>query len=364
MLWRSPETLAECLLLQVVIRCSACSARHLAICLYGKVGNLRTHARDHDSDPSILPMAYMSQRRHLVEANQRHGMRVSFFVHTPDVHLKHEIEALYKPAASLYATDSKQDIHVFQDATLEVRKIEEKLKAMAESMRLSVGLMSQHHVRFDAAVAMRFDLVFYRDLRIPVQKDLERGIWMPSWCDVRSMDSERYGPARDDNQCGRIHAPVLSARGVPDYLFFSTSDHISELSKWGLAIDEIHDSYRTKFGVRAARHMVLGGGHTVIKTYVEERLLLPTIYFKDLIETIDFMTAKVVGRCRVEVDWRAPRINVGKACRSFILDGRCPSILHYNDSFAAFVCPLEGRKACLGPAAKQGETCTWSRVIR
>lgn len=331
----------------------------LAVCLFGRVGNFRGASKKFNSDPAALRVAYQSQRRHIIEANERHGWRVDVFVQSPDVAMREEIEALYTPLGSSLEEDPPMEARFAEGSA---RFGELKVRLFGESVHRAVWLMeeAQRQMAFgyDAVIVLRFDLLFFRDLRVPSRHELHQGLWVGSWCEARGEDSRTYGFYLHDQRCGRLHAHCLYRWGVPDYLFIGSARNISRFARWGPAMDDTLEHLVRKHGKDGADFMLHGGGHTLIYAHLQ-RIGLKVLYLPGLVEQVDYTVARR-GVCSLEIDWLSPPANEGLACQHLTTNGRCTVDVH--DPTAQEVCPLEGRRVCVGPHVALGGNCSLHMV--
>lgn len=358
--WR----VSPCALLQTLLFCwvgFAGAEWRLALGLFGRAGNRRGSSRYYPSDSSILLEAHDSIRRHIIEANERRGWRVQVFAHSPDVQLREDVTRLYRPARANFTEDV---LPVRLSTSTGGRRLNEvKARAFAVSVHGVVQLLQAEERAagrsFDAVILLRLDLFLYRDLLVPDQAHLLEGIWVGAWCEPRSLDSMLMGSSLRGRRCGRLHAHALYNIGMPDCIFIGTSSNMAILGDWGPKIDDNVRRLGALHGHEDAMLMVTGGGHTLIRIQLNFNSV-KVRYLHSFVEGLDYTVARRRA-CPFELNWKGERDNVGLACGTLTLNGRCREALVF-DPLAMSVCPHEGLTVC-APAVPTnlGRNCSLRR---
>ena len=133
----------------------------VALCLSGKVGNIKGKSGHFDSDPRVLYHGHKHYKKHLLDNNKN----VDVFVHCWDGELKEDIMELYNPVVSKFEGQIYFDIpeYVIGDPNRKNNHYSRWYSNMIVN-QLRAEYEKRHGIEYDFVMTTRFDLAFETDI--------------------------------------------------------------------------------------------------------------------------------------------------------------------------------------------------------
>lgn len=310
----------------------------VALCLFGRVGNLEGKFDEAGSSEDALAISAASVWEHVVRANSE--MRWDIFAHTWDEDLHDAIQQAYRPR-KLHSESNVSWLPV---------------EGFGESLRRSSELRREEEIqgdfRYDLVVVMRYDILFRRPLKLVLDSDVNT-LWSSHWCSVHAEDfsvreivvaseEELLLKAPDPRYHGSgVFAPSQFAPGgLHDFWFAAASETMDSFAQWGAA----RPRFLEHFGM-PSQEVPLDVGH--FHSYLHALELGLQLSFTG-ISYVDFTLVRYRG-CELDVgeeisspDWFCLFWEVS-------ITRRCDSWLPTISGWAHHFCPIAGRRASLKP---------------
>ncbi len=147
----------------------------IAICFFGKVGNIKTKSGLGKSDMDVLLKSFEHYDRHILNKNN-----IDVFIHCWDIELKERILKLYKPKSFII---EKQRFFNIPWYVLGNHKRKQNHYSRWYSQKISNDLRSsyekENNFKYDFVMSTRFDIAFEKDL---IFSEMDSNLfYAPSW---------------------------------------------------------------------------------------------------------------------------------------------------------------------------------------
>ena len=203
----------------------------VALCLFGRVGNLEGKFDEFGSNAEALAISAKSVWEHVIRANSE--MQWDIFAHTWDEDMADLILEAYHP----------------RYLRAEAAPFDTAIESFGESVLRSSALRRLEEVRenfrYDLVVLMRYDILF----RNPLQLSLEGNnstLWSSHWCSIHSedlsvrevvltpeWDPDLVGPDVRFQATGIFAPSQFVETGLHDFWFAANSMVMDQFAQWG-----------------------------------------------------------------------------------------------------------------------------------
>ena len=203
----------------------------VALCLFGRVGNLEGKFDEFGSNAEALAISAKSVWEHVIRANSE--MQWDIFAHTWDEDMADLILEAYHP----------------RYLRAEQAPFDTAIESFGESVLRSSALRRLEEVRenfrYDLVVLMRYDILF----RNPLQLFLEGNnstLWSSHWCSIHSedlsvrevvltpeWDPDLVGPDVRFQASGIFAPSQFVETGLHDFWFAANSMVMDQFAQWG-----------------------------------------------------------------------------------------------------------------------------------
>lgn len=209
----------------------------VALCLHGKIGAWDIGPSHlvgglHNRTATYATLAHSTIAKHILQANQRDGLRLDVFLHSWNPEVGPTLDSLYLPNASLHQPPERS-LEAVRSGHLSLKRVLLLLRASeAPGQEFSLVMLS------------RFDVLWYNDL-------LLRGlspsrIWLPHHCQPRiglSTAEERAIEAVCESDRGALMEPVYTQRSFGVHLQRHVNYNSFVLDYWFVSSVEVAESF-------------------------------------------------------------------------------------------------------------------------
>eukprot|EP00439_Symbiodinium_sp_Y106_P039075 s3782_g4.t1 len=306
-----------------------------ALCLFGRVGNLRGKFDEEGSTEEALEIAAASVWEHVVRANA--DLHWDVFAHTWDEDLATAIHEAYMPV-TLKADPQPEHLPT--------------VGSFGETFRRSVELKrikeEEEGFRYDLVVLMRYDVLFRSPLRVSPAVG-SSALWTGHWCSIHAEDLavREVVLTHDRNisdvryKTSGIYAPSQFATvGLHDFWFAASSRTMDNFASWGSAVPAL----RARFGLVSA-DLPVDVGH--FYTFLHAKSLGLPLEFTG-ISYIDYTLVRYRD-CKLLVGEQIQDPDQYCSHWEISVTRQCSSWLPQPRGWAAQYCPLAGKRAELAP---------------
>ena len=204
----------------------------VALCLFGRVGNLEGKFDDFGSNAEALAISAKSVWEHVIRANSE--MQWDIFAHTWDEDMADLILEAYHP----------------RYLRAEQAPFDTAIESFGESVLRSSALRRLEEVRenfrYDLVVLMRYDILFRNPLQLFLEGSSNSTLWSSHWCSIHSedlsvrevvltpeWDPDLVGPDVRFQASGIFAPSQFVETGLHDFWFAANSMVMDQFAQWG-----------------------------------------------------------------------------------------------------------------------------------